>query len=468
MKKCWTILLIVLCFISVFVFASCNNENPDADSDIVPADDPSPSVFEVRFYVGETQIGETQKISAGSQFVLPADSDVLSDDYSAITGWTVRGGDGTIYAPEDLDKVTKRDLELQAVIGLKPHSAITLEGFNTSFGYLDNYYTGSNEKVKITFEDGTSTYLPQSEYQVVVPSDFGKACKEYEIVVKMNLSDEQIGYKAAVSYNKTHLKVLVIGNSYSDDTIAYVYAIAESLGLTDIEVADLYVGSCSIAQHFDFATHNQAMYLYRYFDKNNTDTDVDILEGTKRTLEYGVKDRDWDYIVLQQNSLYSGMETEYNLLGNLVEYVKERATNPNVKIAFNMTWAYAAKSANASFVNYGNNQMRMYRAIVNAMQKCVVTNPDIACVVPNGTAIQNARTSFVGDNLTRDNFDHLDKTLGRYIAGLTLVRALTGADLSHATFAPAGLTERQIAMAKESATNAVADPFFVTFSQYVD
>lgn len=41
-------------------------------------------------------------------------------------------------------------------------------------------------------------------------------------------------------------------------------------------------------------------------------------------------------------------------------------------------------------------------------------------IIPTGTAIQNARTSFVGDHMNRDGY-HLDLKIGRYTAALYMV-----------------------------------------------
>lgn len=68
--------------------------------------------------------------------------------------------------------------------------------------------------------------------------------------------------------------------------------------------------------------------------------------------------------------------------------------------------------------------MTMYHAIVNAVKQEVVPYDDIS-IIKTGNAIQNARTSFVENPLNRDGY-HLSYTMGRYVAGLTLVRALTG------------------------------------------
>ena len=110
--------------------------------------------------------------------------------------------------------------------------------------------------------------------------------------------------------------------------------------------------------------------------------------------------------------------------------------------------------------------MTMYNAIVAAVQEKVVPNNRFKLIVPNGTAVQNARTSHIGDNLCRDVYCHLTLDFGRYIAGLTMVAAVTGVDISEISYAPAGVSEIQKAIAIESVLNALANPFEITQSKY--
>ena len=59
----------------------------------------------------------------------------------------------------------------------------------------------------------------------------------------------------------------------------------------------------------------------------------------------------------------------------------------------------------------------MYNAIIETTQSFILPNSQFSMIVPVGTAIQNARTSYLGDNLNRDG-THLDYGIGRYIAAL--------------------------------------------------
>jgi hypothetical protein len=76
----------------------------------------------------------------------------------------------------------------------------------------------------------------------------------------------------------------------------------------------------------------------------------------------------------------------------------------------------------------------MYNAIVNAVNTKILTNNDIAIVIPSGTSIQNVRTSFIGD-MTRDGY-HLSYGIGRYIASMTYVKALTGLSIDNSKTVP--------------------------------
>ena len=256
------------------------------------------------------------------------------------------------------------------------------------------------------------------------------------------------------------LKLLSVGNSFSDDAMEYVWQIASALGFKKIELGNLYIGGCSLATHRENALSGAEVYEFR----TNTDG---VWRTENKSLVYGVTFRDWDVVSLQQASPFSGREETYNEdLFFLIDFIKRRAKNPNVKLVWHMTWAYAKDSEHEAFANYGQNQGTMYEMIVKTVQKKILPTNVFSTVIPSGTAIQNARTSFLGDSLNRDGF-HLSIPLGRYVAGLTLVTAVTGADISQIAYAPEGVSDAERAAAVESAENACRAPFAVTPSRYM-
>ena len=255
------------------------------------------------------------------------------------------------------------------------------------------------------------------------------------------------------------LKILTIGNSFSDDTMQYVYKIAKSAGVEKIKLGNLYIGGCSLDTHTSNAKTNARAYDYR---TNSADAWVN-------TPSYRMKDaitsENWDFISLQQASGSSGIANTYANLQYMIDYVSELA--PESKLVFNMTWAYQKDATHAEFPKYESNQIKMYESIVAAVQSEVATKSRIEYIVPNGTAIQNARTSYVGDRLTRDGF-HLSLDLGRYIAGLTFFYQLTGISIENIEYIPDGVDPDLQKVAIESAINAVNMPFAISASQYTE
>ena len=270
------------------------------------------------------------------------------------------------------------------------------------------------------------------------------------------------------------LKVLAIGNSFSQDAMQMLYEIATKEGYTEVVLGNLYDAGCTLAEHVQNINENKAAYNFWY---NNMGTWA-TKEG--QTLLTGLQTEDWDIITLQQGSPDSGVIETYNEdIQTIVDYVNQNKTNPDAKMYWHMTWAYAQDSSQDVFYNvYKCDQMNMYNMIVNCVKEKVVSNTAFVDVLPSGTAVQNARTSYIGDHLNRDGY-HLND-LGRIIAGYTWFCKLTGKTLdtialemvplkllkSTDVMSDLYLTEGQRLVIAESVKNAIANPFMVTQSQY--
>ena len=254
------------------------------------------------------------------------------------------------------------------------------------------------------------------------------------------------------------LEILAIGNSFSVDALEYAYRIAADLGIESIALGNLYIGGCSLATHIANANGDKGAYTYYYNDSDSWTTTKSYKIST------ALADRTWDYVTLQQRSPDSGLESTYNEdLTDLIAYVKERS---DAKLAWHMTWAYQGDSTHSGFANYGNDQMTMYNGIVTAAQNRILTNGAFSFVIPCGTAVQNSRTSLLGDTTTRDGY-HMSYAYGRYLTGLMYIRTLTGLDISGISYAPSGVDDQQKAIAIESVNNAAKTPFAVTESKYI-
>ena len=274
------------------------------------------------------------------------------------------------------------------------------------------------------------------------------------------LTDSLVPICESVEKTVKSLRILSIGNSFSIDAQEWLYGIAQDGGFDNIVLGNLYIGGCSLATHSSNADNNSAAYTYY---KNTTGSWTNT---TGQTMLHGITDEYWDYITLQQASGSSGYQSTYDTyLENLIGYVNANKLNPDAQLLWHMTWAY--DEAYASTSSY-ESQQAMYDMIIAAVKAKIVPNSNFSMIIPSGTAVQNARTSYIGDNFNRDGF-HLDYTYGRYLAGLTWFHKITGLPIDDIDYIPNGsFSAEYLEILKEAAKNAVANPFVITQSTYAE
>ena len=296
--------------------------------------------------------------------------------------------------------------------------------------------------------------------------------------------------------------VLTLGNSFSRNSMYYLYDIAKACGYTDIKIGYLYYGGCALKYHWEWADQTQvdsssektgeASYSY-WENSDGTWKEINQL-GTSTAAKsadiIGDTTKEWDYVMLQQASEFAGIDkldgtdgeaTFEPYIDNLVKYVKKLA--PNAKIGYNMVWSDQKDSVRVDINNeryysyyvakkYLNSQgvydpLVMYNAIANMTKTHVADKVDF--VIPTGTAVQNLRTSYIGDNLTNEGY-HLNDGVGQFVAGLTYFAKLSGLDLNdyaseleslalvHPAYNPNVI---------DAVTNAINTPYSVTNSSFI-
>lgn len=255
------------------------------------------------------------------------------------------------------------------------------------------------------------------------------------------------------------LRILGIGNSYTEDTTYKMGEVIKHLGIENFELAFIFIGGCTVNQHLANLEGNKADYgLYTYENGAwKTRQNVSIREALAMS--------DWDFITLQEQSFRSSVDY---MMGDVERWAREiHQLEPNAALAWNMTWAYPAEYASADFASiYSKDTQAMYEGILNAAEKRIAPIECIDLIIPNGTAIQNARQSYLGDNhsyLFRDKL-HLSFSEGRYIVAMNTVATLLGADMS--VMRDFFRDEKFANVAIESVMHAQENPFAVTPTQY--
>jgi hypothetical protein len=219
------------------------------------------------------------------------------------------------------------------------------------------------------------------------------------------------------------LKILGIGNSFTEDGMCYLPDLLESAGIKNVILGKLVIGGCSLEKHYRVYQSGDTAYHYqKSYPEHNAWVDV---KGRK-SFKDAVSDENWDIIVIQQVSGHSGMyETYQPYLNHLIDAMVINCPNAGVRIAWQMTWAYGKNSDHKDFAHYNQDPLSMYNAILRAVNT-MINETGIDLIIPSGTAIQNIRLSGLDNSpldMTRDGY-HIDLGAGRYTLACTWFQAL--------------------------------------------
>ena len=215
------------------------------------------------------------------------------------------------------------------------------------------------------------------------------------------------------------MKVLSIGNSFSQDAQRYLHESAKNDGV-ELYTVNLYIGGCSLETHYNNMVSDSPNYVKEINGKST---------GEFTSIKATLLSERWDYITLQQVSILSGNYSSYNpYIKELYNYIKNLC--PNAKILIHQTWAYEDKSDKISASPY-NSADEMYSAVINAYDKCF-EDLNFDGLIPSGKAMMNSIKLGIG-KIHRDAL-HASLGAGRYLLGLTWYKYLTGKDITNNRF----------------------------------
>ena len=263
---------------------------------------------------------------------------------------------------------------------------------------------------------------------------------------------------------KKEFKVLLIGNSYSEDAsdwnssmISQSYKIFKSLMGNDVEleIGLMASGGKALAWHATNAFTNEAKYSLRLAGEDGKWTTDRSVSTIKDALAYD----EWDVVSLQpygeettsgtagnNQGVYAFDEDRFGKLEQSIPYFLDLTETyvPHAKVYYYMhlsehnttNYADALTNTNNTYVDRAS----MAQTVMN-YYGTVNTSKRLAGVVPVGTAIQNARTTYLTTlsnatsssavtlendpvfGLQRDG-GHLSFNVGRYIAALTFAEKI--------------------------------------------
>jgi len=240
------------------------------------------------------------------------------------------------------------------------------------------------------------------------------------------------------------MKVLAIGNSFSTDAMRYLHQVAKADG-TELKCVNLYIGGCSLYQHFQNIRQDAKRYELE-FNGENTGFLVTIKEAL-------LNDR-WDVVTMQQVSHDAPrFDTYMPYLEELSKYISYYC--PNATQMLQQTWAYEEGSDRLCKELGYAHQEDMFRDVKASYQKASELLGGIG-LIPSGETLQRLLKNGIR-KVHRDTF-HASLGLGRYALALTWYEMLTGKSCIGNTFRDFDepISEEEIAIVQKSVSEAVS------------
>lgn len=216
------------------------------------------------------------------------------------------------------------------------------------------------------------------------------------------------------------MKILSIGNSFSQDAQRYLHRLAKHDGV-EIKTVNLYIGGCSLQHHYDNLIGDKAEYGFEF---NGEKTGINV------SISQALMSDDWDFITLQQASHFSGeYETYFPYIDELAKFVRKKC--PRAEILIHQTWAYEEGSQRLKDLLKFASSKEMLSAICYSYSKAA-EKIKAKAIIPCGEAMMKAVEMGV-EKIHRDTF-HASLGAGRYLLALCWYKALTGNDILNNTF----------------------------------
>ncbi len=281
-------------------------------------------------------------------------------------------------------------------------------------------------------DDTPVTLIPTEQY--ATKGELGNYATKEELTAVEPAKPRM--FNPPLNLQKSTLKVLDIGNSYTQDATSYLSDLVSASG---IDVSDMALYT---------ATRGSASYKTwcdTYFDADTAGYTISKVAGTlTTTIETGngaagngelfracLSDESWDLIIIHQVSTYAPYYDQWNEDSNAGELDKLiqiiRKHQPQATIGFTLVHSYASNYES----NSENSSLERWRLIADSASR-LRNSHDIDFVIPYGTAIQNLRSSSLNtinsatghyNDFTSDG-THCASGLGDYVASCCYFQSL--------------------------------------------
>lgn len=185
----------------------------------------------------------------------------------------------------------------------------------------------------------------------------------------------------AATLSAKELKVLMIGNSFSNSVKILFPKVVESGKKHTLILGSASIGGCTLQKHcanIDEEKKDPNYKKYRF-------TCTGIKESKQESMTYALKYKKWDIVTIQQASAHSfkkEMTREY--AAKLIARIRELA--PQAEIVIQQTWAWRTDFPTLRKSGGKLTQEIMYKGLVENYNEVAKTHK--LRIIPVGTAVQ--------------------------------------------------------------------------------
>ena len=304
--------------------------------------------------------------------------------------------------------------------------------------------------------------VEQAEATPVFPTVYAKVEKGDILTVEVTQSGKSNKSCAAItpviSYleNQTteSINALAIGNSLTEEATAYLHTAFSAIGVNDIKIG-AYISENALSAYADEITSDSFSLTGAYTLCDNGESGT----AEQLTLKAAAEKADWDVVILQSSSEDLN-NTEFN---KTIAAIKK--CFPNAKLAY-----YGTAVPFGDDTHYAKHTDISDKAVLNVIDS-------VDYYIPAGTAIENCRTSYLGNRLKIsggsiiDGFQSDNGTMSetaKVIAAMTFAEELCDqvADWKYDSFSDVIKDETEFEIVKAAVRRAVMRPYRVT--QYAE
>ena len=273
-----------------------------------------------------------------------------------------------------------------------------------------------------------------------------------------------------------------------------IIMIAAAEGYSSMKVGTLYYSGCPLNKHVKFLSDDERAYSLYISSTDTPNTPPTVMDNV--TMGEAIRHDYWDIIVMQGGVFEIAVSDTYTD-GNIKiiqNYVNDNKLYPGAIFAWNMAWAppvddelrnsysYSPNSYISNYEKYNHDRTTLYNAITKCVGDHIVTNDTFEFVIPSGTVMENALSSYLTEKDLHRDYVHASD-LARVMVSYVWFCRLTGVEqleeikldaipkvFLRSAQSPTDrvLTDAEKALILEAVNNALANPLQMTPSRYTE